>query len=415
MVKWTKNNIPPTDCSKRLALMDVGAIGRVRGFHRSFPQYSVTPLAALDRLAGELGVGGIYIKDESHRFGLNSFKALGATFALASFIAETVGRPVWELDYQTMTSPDVRRELGDFTFFATTDGNHGRAVAWAAAQIGQKSVIYMPKGCPQVRLENIRREGAQAHITEENYDDTIRFTADLAAKTPRGVIVQDTAWEGYEDIPGWIMQGYSVMALEACEQLRESGVKPTHMLVQAGVGAFAGSAQGLAANFYGEECPVTFVVEPHVADCHYRSALKGDGSIVNVGGDMDTIMAGLACGEPNPISWDILKNKCSYFATIGDNSAARGMRVLGAPLRGDPRVISGESGASAMGFLMELLTRDDLADLRSQAGIRKDSHILLFSTEGDTDPGNYRRVVWDGKYPNDSYCHFESNPKLPEN
>ena len=399
-IKWVKNTIPKSGCPERMSLMDVATIRKVRDFHRSFPQYAVTPLASLDRLAGELGIGGIYIKDESHRFGLNSFKALGATFALASFIARTVGRPVWELDYNTMTSPDMRDELGDFTFFATTDGNHGRAVAWAATRIGQKSAIYMPKGSPQVRLENIRREGAEAHITDSNYDDTIRFTAMLAGNTPRGVIVQDTAWEGYADIPGWIMQGYGVLALEACEQLGEFGVHPTHMLVQAGVGAFAGSALGLVSNFYGGGSPVTFVVEPTAANCHYRSALKGDGSIVNVGGDMDTMMAGLACGEPNILSWDIIKEHSSYFATIEDSAAARGMRVLGAPLRGDPRVISGESGASSMGFLMELLTRDELSGLRSQAGIGRDSRILLFSTEGDTDPGNYRKVVWDGKHSN---------------
>jgi len=188
------------------------------------------------------------------------------------------------------------------------------------------------------------------------------------------------------------------MALEACEQLQALNIKPTHMLVQAGVGAFAGSAQGLVANFYGKECPVTFVVEPSAADCHYRSVLKGDGTPVHISGDMDTIMAGLACGEPNLISWDILKNNSSYFISMEDHIAARGMRVLGAPLRGDPRVISGESGASTMGFLTELLTNDNLEELRKQAGIGRDSRILLFSTEGDTDPGNYRRIVWNGEY-----------------
>jgi len=399
MVKWIKNNIPGSDCERSMSLMDVETIKKVQGFHRSFPQYSVTPLAALDNLAQKLGVGGIYIKDESHRFGLNSFKALGCTFALACFIAHAVGVPVWELDYKAFTSSEMRQKLGEFTFFATTDGNHGRAVAWAARQIGQKAVIYMPAGCPQVRLENIRREGAEAWIADSNYDDTIRFTAELARNTPGGVIVQDTAWEGYEDIPGWIMQGYGVMALEACEQLGVLGVKPTHLLIQAGVGAFAGSAQGLISNYYGEQSPVSFVVEPNVADCHYRSALRGDGEPVSVGGAMDTIMAGLACGEPNILSWDILKNKSSFFVTIEDLHAARGMRMLGAPLRGDPRVISGESGASAMGFLSELLTSEDIAELRGQAGIDKDSRILLFSTEGDTDPENYLSVVWEGKYP----------------
>ena len=396
---WTANAIPPSDCSQSMALMDVGTIEKVRNFHKSFPEYSVTPLAALGNLANALGVGGIYVKDESQRFGMNAFKGLGASFALVSFIAQKTGRSVWELDYNAMISPEIRKELGDFTFFAATDGNHGRAVAWAARKIGQKAVIYMPKGCPLVKLENIKREGAEGYITEQNYDDTVRFTAALAEKTPRGVIVQDTAWEGYEDIPGWVMQGYSVLALEACKQLQGQGIKPTHLLVQAGVGAFAGAVTALTANFYGADFPTTLVVEAAAADCYYRSALKGDGTPVNVTGDMDTIMAGLACGEPNPISWDILKNKSSFFVSIEDHLAARGMRVLGAPLRGDPRVISGESGASAMGFLTELLTSGDMAELRKQAGIDKDSHILLFSTEGDTDPDNYKRVVWDGLYP----------------
>jgi len=194
------------------------------------------------------------------------------------------------------------------------------------------------------------------------------------------------------------MQGYAVMALEACEQLRKIDIKPTHMLIQAGVGAFAGSAQGLISNLYTDKDPISFVVEPDVADCYYQSALKGDGEPVNVGGEMKTIMAGLACGEPSLLSWDILKNNSDYFVTIKDEHAARAMRVLGAPLQGDPRIISGESGASAMGFLLELLSSDSLAELREQAGINKDSRFLLFSTEGDTDPDNYRDIVWNGKY-----------------
>ena len=394
MIKWTPNRIPKSDCSKSMSLMDVRTINKVRDFHKSFPQYSATPLAALDNLASELGIGGIYVKDESHRFGLNSFKALGCTFALAAYIAQTLGISVWDMNYHTL--PEAARRLGEFTFFAATDGNHGRAVAWAARELGQKAVIYMNKGCPQVRLEHILREGAEASISELNYDDTIRFVSELAEKTPNSVIIQDTAWEGYEEIPGWIMQGYAVMALEACEQMHNIGTAPTHILLQAGVGAFAGSAQGFVSNFYGGKAPASFVVEPSAAACHYLSALRGDGKPAKVGGDMKTIMAGLACGEPGAISWDILKNKSAYFATIDDSDAARGMRVLGAPLRGDPRVISGESGAASMGFLMELMTSDDLSELRKHAGIGPDSRILLFSTEGDTDPAGYRSIVWDG-------------------
>ena len=395
-VSWVRNTIQKTDCSKSLSLMDIKTIKKIRRFHKSFPQYDVTPLVSLDSLADRLGVEGIYIKDESYRFGLNSFKALGCTFALAGYIAQRLGVPVWELDYKTL--PEAARKLGEFTFFAATDGNHGRAVAWAARELGQKAVIFMNKGCPQVRLEHIKREGAEASISDLNYDDTIRYVTELAAKTPNSVIVQDTAWEGYTDIPGWIMQGYAVMALEASEQLKAQAITPTHMLIQAGVGAFAGSAQALIANIYNEKDPVSFVVEPNVADCYYRSALRGDGEPVNVGGEMKTIMAGLACGEPSLISWDILKNKSDYFVTIEDRHAAHAMRVLGAPLHGDQRIISGESGASAMGFLLELLTNDRLADLREQSGVNENSRFLLFSTEGDTDPDKYLDIVWKGKY-----------------
>ena len=394
-INWVRNAVPKTDCSKSMSLMDSEIIGKIREFHKSFPQYTQTPLISLSNLAADLGVGGIYVKDESYRFGLNSFKALGCTFALAGYIAQRLGVPVWELDYPTL--PKAAAKLGEFTFFAATDGNHGRAVAWAARELGQKAVIFMNKGCPQVRLEHIKKEGAEASISDLNYDDTIRYVTELAAKTPNSVIVQDTAWEGYEDIPAWIMQGYAVMVLEACEQLDAIGTEPTHLLIQAGVGAFAGAAQAYISNRYEKNDPVSFVVEPKVADCYYQSAKKGDGTAVNVGGEMKTIMAGLACGEPSKISWDILKNKSDFFVTIKDRHAANAMRVLSAPLPGDTRIISGESGASAMGFLLELLKNDDLADLRKQAGIDKNSKFLLFSTEGDTDPENYKDIVQNGK------------------
>jgi len=394
MVKWVENSLKNDSAvpNKNMSLMELQVIEKIQKFHESFPHYCVTPLVSLTKLADELGVGGIHIKDESFRFGLGSFKALGCTFAIASYIAQRLGKSIWELDYNTL--PEAAKELGEFTFFAATDGNHGRAVAWAARELGQKAVIYMNKGCPEVRLEHILREKAEASISELNYDDTIRYVRELAAKTPNSEIIQDTAWEGYEDIPGWIMQGYAVMALEACRQLDEKNVKPTHLIIQAGVGAFAGSAQALITNYYGNEAPVSFVVEPHVADCFHRSVKRGDGEPENVTGDMQTIMAGLACGEPGRAAWDILKNNSNFFVTIDDEHAAKAMKALGRPKNKDPKVISGESGASGMGFLLELLTNDDLADLRKKANISKDSQFLLFSTEGDTDPGNYQKIVF---------------------
>lgn len=393
-VKIIENTIPQTDCSHSLSLMNVATVKQIREFHKSFPQYSVTPLQSLDNLAIKHNVGGIYVKDESERFNLQSFKALGCTYAIASYIAQKLGKSVWELDYETL--PQAAKKLGEFTFYAATDGNHGRAVAWAAQKLGQKAVIYMNKGCPRVRMEHILYENAEVNVTEVNYDDTIRLIRILAEKTPNSVIIQDTAWEGYEEIPGWIMQGYAVMALEACEQLLIKGITPTHVIFQAGVGAFAGAAQACISNYYGDKAPITIIVEPANAACYYESAKRGDGERVCVGGEMKTIMAGLACGEPNSVAWDIIRNKCKYFATIADEHTREAMRTLAKPIDDDPKIKSGESGAAGMGLLLKLLTSDDMktAELRDKVGIGPDSHILLFNTEGDTDPDSYRKIVF---------------------
>lgn len=397
-LKWTKNTSPKTDATKELAYMTPEQIKKVRHFHESFPQYKATPLVALDNLSEELGVGGIYVKDESYRFGLNAFKVLGGSFAMAQFIADQTGKDVSELDFATLTSPETKKELGDFTFFTATDGNHGRGVAWAANQIGQKSVVFMPKGSSQTRLNNILKEGSNASITELNYDDAVRLATAESNKTPNSVVIQDTAWEGYEDIPAWIMQGYGTMALEAVEQLEQAGVKrPTHIFVQAGVGSLAGAVQGFFANYYPDNVPTTTVVEASIADCLYRSTVNGDGKAVAVGGDLQTIMAGLACGEANTISWEILKSKTSFFISLPDYAAATAMRTLGAPVVGDTRVISGESGAAGFGAFLEIIKNPEFADLKEALKIDENSQILFFSTEGDTDPDKYRSIVWDGE------------------
>lgn len=394
-IKWIENTMPK-DEDKELNIMAAASVGAARAFHQSFPQYAQTPLAELDRLAEFLGVAKLCVKDESYRFGLNAFKVLGGSFAMARYIAKLTGRQFEALDYEALASPQLRRESGEITFFSATDGNHGRGVAWAARVLGQKAVIMMPKGSQAARFENIRAEGALTTIEELNYDDCVRKAAKAAAETPRGVLIQDTAWEGYEEIPSWIMQGYGTMAMEADEQFAAADSAPTHVFVQAGVGSLAGAVVGYFANKYPDNPPVFAVVESDQADCLYRSACAGDGKIRTVGGDMHTIMAGLACGEPSIISWQILKDKVSAFASLPDRVAADGMRVLGAPLPGDPRVISGESGAAPLGFLYALMRDGELTPLREKLKIGKDSRVLLFSTEGATDPENYRKVVWEG-------------------
>jgi diaminopropionate ammonia-lyase len=394
-IQWIGNPAAGAEVPGSAALMAPGEIEQVRSFHRGFPQYRPTSLHSLKTLAKHLGLGGLYVKDESSRFGLNAFKVLGSSFAMGKFIAGRLHRDINRLDYETFVSDEVKKELGDITFYTATDGNHGRGVAWAAAKMRQKSVVLMPKGTSQARYQNIVREGADARIVDMNYDDAVRLARDMAQNDAQGELVQDTAWEGYRDIPSWIMQGYGTMALETVEQLRAAGIeRPTHVFVQAGVGSLAGAVQAFFAHLYGSDCPITTVVEASAADCFYQS-IKGQ-KLTAVSGRHPTIMCGLACGEANILAWDILKNLSSFFVSVPDWAAAKGMRVLAAPLPGDPGIISGESGAVSIGVLMETLEQDSYADFRKALRLDEHSIVLVFSTEGNTDPEKYRDIVWNG-------------------
>lgn len=398
-ILWAKNQMPKTD-DKQLEVMSVENITKARKFHQSFPQYSVTPLAQLSGMAAHLGLKGFFVKDESYRFGLNAFKVLGGSFAMARYIAEQIGKDVADVDYAYLTSEKLRQEFGQATFFTATDGNHGRGVAWAANKLGQKSVVLMPKGSVQSRFDNIAKEGAKVTIEEVNYDECVRRANAMAEKTEHGVMVQDTAWDGYEKIPAWIMQGYGTMASEAAEQLEAAGVKrPTHIFVQAGVGSLAGAVQGYFSNLFADHEPTVVVMEAQAADCLYQGAKAADGDLRIVDGDLQTIMAGLACGEPNTISWDILKNHTAFFVSCPDWVAAKGMRMLAAPVKGDPQVVSGESGAVGMGLVSTLMTNPAYQELKEAIGLDENSVVLMFSTEGDTDPENYYNIVWNGAYP----------------
>jgi diaminopropionate ammonia-lyase len=294
--------------------------------------------------------------------------------------------------FETFHSPPVRRKIRDITVITATDGNHGRAVAWSAKQIGCNAVIYMPKGTVPARIRVINSHGARTRIIDGNYDDAVRAAAS-AARENDWLLVQDTSWHGYEQIPMWIMQGYLTLADEALEQL--AGDIPTHVFVQCGVGSLAATMQAFLVERYDvERRPLFTVVEPTHAACFYSSVLHEDGRPVAVTGDMNTIMAGLACGEPSILAWEILKNHADAFIACRDSISIKGMHTLGNPLRGDERIISGESGAVTLGLLVHLRTHllnDPVAD-----ALRLDSHskILLLSTEGDTDPESYRRIVW---------------------
>ena len=397
-LKWTVNHVPGSD-DKFLDLMSEENVTKANEFHKSFPQYSVTPLQKLSALASYLGVKGIYCKDESYRFGLNAFKVLGGSYAMGRYIAKELGRDISQLPYNVLSSDKLREEFGQATFFTATDGNHGRGVAWAAKRLGQKAVVRMPKGTTKTRFDNIAKEGAEVTIEEVNYDYCVRMAAAEAAKTEHGIIVQDTAWAGYEEIPSWIMQGYGTLVLEADKQLKENGVdRPTHVFVQAGVGSLAGAVVGYFAHKYKENPPVMVVCEASAADCLYRSAVQADGNLVNVTGDLQTIMAGLACGEGNTIGWDILKNHVTVFASCPDWMSAKATRIYANPLENDPHIISGESGSVPLGLAYTALHDEDAKDLKEALKLDENSNILVISTEGDTDPVRYREIVWDGLY-----------------
>ncbi|MDL2323880.1 diaminopropionate ammonia-lyase [Ruminococcaceae bacterium OttesenSCG-928-A16] len=393
VVSYERNSQPKTD----ITFLGQQEAKKVEGFHASFPMYKKTPLAEFKNTAETFGLGNIYVKDESYRFGLNAFKVLGGSYAIGRYLAQKLGMDIADLPFEKMVSPEVHQQLGEITFVTATDGNHGRGVAWTANQLKQHSVVYMPKGSATERLQNIRAEGADASIVDTNYDGAVRL-ANQQAETKGWVMVQDTAWEGYEDIPTWIMQGYGTMALEAHQQLPE---KPTHIFLQAGVGSMAGAVTGYFSSVYGEDRPIITIVEPTKADCIFRTAKANDGKIHFVTGDMNTIMAGLACGEPCTIGWDVLRDYADHFISCPDYAAAKGMRIMGNPTIGDERVISGESGAATFGCVAEIMSNPELAPIKEKLGLDQNSKILLFSTEGDTDKENYQAVVWDGRYPSE--------------
>ncbi len=371
-------------------------VREIRRFHGSMEGYCPTPLHSLPGLAKVLGIKQIYVKDESFRFGLNAFKSLGATWALTRILCRHLNIDPAGKDFSFFVTPGIKEKIKDLVFITATDGNHGRGLAWAARQLGCRAHIYMPRGSVKIRVENIEKQGAEVWVTDVNYDDTVRL-ADKAAKENGWCMVQDTAWEGYEEVPAWILQGYTTMADEVLEQIKDQNMDlPTHMFLQAGVGSMAAAVLGYYANVLDKDCPACFIVEPDRADCMYQSAKAGDGRPIAVSGDLDTMMAGLACGEPNPFAWEILNAFSTGFISCADAVAGHGMEILAHARPGDPAIVSGESGAVGPGLVSILMTDPAHGSIKEKMGLTRESVLLCFSTEGDTDPENYLKIVGKG-------------------
>lgn len=357
-------------------------------FHRSLPAYHVTPLVSLHSAAEQYRVAAIFVKDESVRFGLKAFKGLGGSYCMFRILCEKFGLDEKTADFKTFLREDIRKRCSEIEFVTATDGNHGKGVSWAAGLFGCKAHVFMPKGSVEARRRAIEEAGsAVAAITEYNYDQTVQFAASLAEQNG-WILIQDTALEGYEKYPRWIVEGYLTLAAEAAEQMSDQF--PTHIFLQAGVGAMAGGIEAYFMNQCAETEPFVTIVEPEEAACIYQSVLAGDGEAHSIAGNPVTIMAGLNCGTPCKTVWPVLRDCSSFFCSCKDAVTEQGMVAYAKPLGTDPMVVSGESGAVSYGLLLSVLRSDELRQLFH---INKNSVILLINTEGDTDPEGYSRIV----------------------
>lgn len=363
---------------------------------RGHPDYHETPLLRLDAMTESLGLKAFFIKDESKRFGLNAFKGLGGLYALTKLICKELELDAEKINFSDLKAPEYRDTIQKMVFVTATDGNHGRGVSWAAGQLGCEAHVYMPTGSSELRAKAIRDVNTKAEVTimDRNYDDTVRHAAKMAEKHG-WYLVQDTSWPGYEDIPSWIVQGYTTMAEEACRQIEEQGLVPTHVFLQAGVGAMAGGVTGYLMNRYEGNRPAIGIVEPENIACIYQSALISDGEAHEAVDQAPTIMAGLNCGEPCTLTWPILRDFADWYFKCPDFVAKCGMRLLAMPQGSDPRIVSGESGAVTAGLVNLIAGKKEYKDIKEILGLGPDSVVLCFSTEGDTDPDNYKKIVYE--------------------
>ena len=349
-----------------------------------WPDYRPTPLLVLEPLAALVGVKRIYYKDESGRFGLGAFKAMGAAYATGREVARVLGRPHLE------SFDDIRAAVKSsgktIVVACATDGNHGRAVAWAASRLGVSCVVFVHESVSAARVKAIAEQGASVRRAGGNYDDAVRAARQEAARCGWRV-VSDTAYEGYEQVPTDVMHGYAALAEELLNQI-PTRARPTHIFAQAGVGGFAAALFTHLCARLADPAPVTVCVEPLEAACLLASARKGARTAVI--GPLDTIMAGLACGEPSTIAWSLLSRQGCDFLAISDEAAAATMRILAVPALCGRSIIGGESGAAGVAGLLCALAHEDY---RRALKLNSDSVVLTVGTEGATDPDAYAAIM----------------------
>ena len=371
--------------ARRSEILGAAALAQAERELSGWQGYAPTPLHALPALALALGVQSLHYKDEGGRFGLGSFKALGGAYAVARLLCRELGARLGRpLDTRDLQQPDIRALSAGITVTCATDGNHGRSVAWGAQLFGCACVIYVHATVSAGRAEAIAAYGARVVRTPGNYDDAVR-RADADAREQGRFVISDTSYPGYMDVPRDVMQGYQLMVQEAAAQI---GARPTHIFVQAGVG---GLAAAVCAYFWerdGAARPQFIVVEPERAACLLESARAGE--LRAVEGELDTLMAGLACGEVSLLAWEILEKGADAFCAIPDAAAVDCMRLLAQPLAGDRAIVAGESAVAGVAAAIAALQSPQA---RAQLGMGADSRILFFGSEAATDPALYAQLV----------------------
>lgn len=351
-----------------------------------WPGYKATDLNSFEAMANDLNLAKIWYKDEAQRFDLKSFKALGGAYAVARQLQKAlVDKGLPEPSISDLLEGKCQQDVNELVVSCATDGNHGRSVAWGAQMFGCGCVIYIHRDVSQGRQQAMEAFGAEVVRITGNYDESVR-TADREAKANNRIIVSDTSYPGYMEIPKDVALGYTVMLAEIIEQL--DGDKPTHVFIQGGVGGLASAVCGYFWDHWGEARPRFVIVEPEQANCLQESAKAGEA--VAVTGDLETLMAGLACGEVSSLAWEILASGGDDFMTLSEDAVAPLMKMLAQGYKTDAAVEAGESAVPGLAGAMIAAQSDEY---RQTLGLTGDSKVLVIGTEGATDPELYQSLI----------------------
>ncbi len=347
--------------------------------------YASTPLVSLTNLAAKIGVAEVLYKDEGPRFGLGSFKALGGSYAAQRVLQRQISAQLGqEVSLEDIRTGKYKAEAAQITLVSATDGNHGRSLAWGCQRFGAPCRIYIHAEVSEGRAEAMRDLGAEVIRITGDYDESVVLAKQEAAENG-WFVVSDTSWEGYSEPPRDVMAGYGVMTQEICDSLEQA---PTHVFLQGGVGGLAAGVVAGLRQHWGAEGPRVVIVEPELAACLFESGRAGEATTFAI--QTETLMAGLSCGEPSGMAWEILAEEVSDFLTIPETLVAPAVRLLARPLPGDEAI---EAGESAIAGLAALIAARQDAELSQNLGLDEGSRVLLIGSEGVTDPAIFAQIM----------------------